>query len=64
MPERDGLWLAEQVHARWPHAAIVMSTAHQDPHIVQTSRKVGAVAYVTKPAALTPYSNPFASLQI
>ena len=26
-----------------------MSTAHQDPHTVQTSRKGGAVAYVTKP---------------
>jgi response regulator of citrate/malate metabolism len=37
------------VHARWPRTAIVMSTAHQDPHTVQTSRKVGAVAYVTKP---------------
>ena len=49
MPERDGLWLAEQVHVRWPRTAIVMSTAHQDPHTVRTSRKVGAVAYVTKP---------------
>lgn len=53
MPEHDGLWLAEQVHARWPRTAIVMSTAHQDPHTVQTSRKVGAVAYVTKP--FVPY---------
>ena len=49
MPEHDGLWLAEHVHARWPRTAIVMSTAHSDPHTVQTSRKVGAVAYVTKP---------------
>jgi len=49
MPEHDGLWLAEQVHARWPRTAIIMSTAHQDPHTVQTSRKVGAVAYITKP---------------
>lgn len=49
MPEHDGLWLAEQVHVRWPRTAIVMSTAHQDPHTVQTSRKVGAVAYITKP---------------
>jgi two-component system response regulator AtoC len=49
MPEHDGLWLAEQVHAKWPQTAIVMSTAHQDPHTVRTSRKVGAIAYVTKP---------------
>src|SRR5687767_15762316 len=28
MPDHDGLWLAEQVHARWPRTAIIMSTAH------------------------------------
>ena len=53
MPEHDGLWLAEHVHARWPRTAIVMSTAHSDPHTVQTSRKLGAVAYITKP--FVPY---------
>ena len=53
MPEHDGLWLAEQVHARWPRTAIIMSTAHRDAHTVQTSRKVGAAAYVTKP--FVPY---------
>jgi CheY-like chemotaxis protein len=53
MPEHDGLWLAEHVHARWPRTAIIMSTAHQDPHTVQTSRKLGAAAYVTKP--FVPY---------
>jgi CheY-like chemotaxis protein len=53
MPDHDGLWLAEQVHARWPHIPIIMSTAHQDPYTVRTSRKVGAVAYVTKP--FVPY---------
>ncbi len=49
MPEHDGLWLAEHVHARWPATAIVMCTAHEDSHTVKTSRKIGAVAYVTKP---------------
>jgi CheY-like chemotaxis protein len=53
MPEHDGLWLAEQVHAKWPQIAIIMSTAHQDSHTVQTSRKAGAIAYVTKP--FVPY---------
>jgi CheY-like chemotaxis protein len=53
MPEHDGLWLAEQVHAKWPRTAIIMSTAHRDAHTVQTSRKVGAAAYVTKP--FVPY---------
>ena len=49
MPGHDGLWLAEQVHAQWPRTAIVMSTARDDPETVRTSRKLGAVAYVTKP---------------
>jgi two-component system response regulator FlrC len=53
MPEHDGLWLAEQVHTKWPRTAIIMSTAHRDAHTVQTSRKVGAAAYVTKP--FVPY---------
>ncbi len=49
MPEHDGLWLAEQVHAQWPGTDIIMSTVHDDPQTVRTSRKLGAVAYVTKP---------------
>ena len=49
MPEHDGLWLAAQLHARWPHTAIIMSTARDDPQTVRTSHKVGAVAYVIKP---------------
>ena len=53
MPDHDGLWLVGQVHARWPATAIVMSTALHDPQTVQTSRKVGALAYVTKP--FVPY---------
>jgi CheY-like chemotaxis protein len=49
MPEHDGLWLAEQVHAQWPQTAIVMSTGRDDPPTVRTSRRLGAVAYVLKP---------------
>jgi CheY-like chemotaxis protein len=49
MPEHDGLWLAEQLHARWPQTAVIMSTARDDPKTVRTSRRVGAVAYVIKP---------------
>jgi len=53
MPERNGLWLAQQVHAQWPDTAIIMSTAHQDSATVQASRRMGAIAYVTKP--IVPY---------
>ncbi len=49
MPEHDGLWLADQVHAQWPGTDIIMCTVHDDPQTVRTSRELGAVAYVTKP---------------
>ena len=49
MPEHDGLWLAEQVRNRWPEAAIIMGTGYDEPSLVRASRKLGAVAYVTKP---------------
>jgi len=49
MPEQDGLWLAEQLHARWPAVPIIMSTAHDEPEIVWRSRAAGAAAYVIKP---------------
>jgi len=49
MPDHDGLWLAEQVHARWPSTAIIMGTAVDESAVVRTSRKFGAVGYVTKP---------------
>ena len=49
MPEHDGLWLVEQVHAQWPQTNIIMSTVRDDPQTVRTSRELGAVAYVTKP---------------
>jgi len=49
MPDHDGLWLAEQVHERWPATAVIMGTGIDESVIVRTSRRVGAVAYVTKP---------------
>jgi CheY-like chemotaxis protein len=49
MPEQDGLWLAEQLQARWPAAAIIMITGHDDPETVRRSRMAGAVGYVIKP---------------
>lgn len=52
MPEHDGLWLIEQIHARWPMTAIIMSTGHRDVHTVLTSRKLGAVGYLQKPFSL------------
>ena len=49
MPGHDGLWLAERVGTRWPRTAVIMATAVNDIQTVLSSRKLGAVDYVTKP---------------
>lgn len=51
MPGQDGLWLAEQVRARWPRTAIIIATgAHaHDLEAVYASRKLGAVDFIMKP---------------
>jgi CheY-like chemotaxis protein len=49
MPVHDGLWLAEQIRARWPQTTLIMASGAQDMQTVTTSRRHGAVDYVTKP---------------
>jgi CheY-like chemotaxis protein len=49
MPVHDGLWLAEQIHTRWPGTALVMASGAHDMEIVTASRRHGAVAYISKP---------------
>ena len=49
MPQHDGVWLAEQVHSRWPQTAVIMASGAQDMETVMRMRKQGAVDYVTKP---------------
>lgn len=49
MPDRDGLWLVEQVRPRWPKTAVVMATGVDDFQTVTRSRRDGAVDYLTKP---------------
>ena len=51
MPGHDGLWLAEQLRAKWPRTAIVMATALEDRETVRQSTALGAVDYLTKPIA-------------
>src|SRR6202171_1301785 len=38
MPDHDGFWLAEQLRARWPDAAVVMTTALDDVETIARSR--------------------------
>jgi two-component system response regulator GlrR len=49
MPEHDGLWLAKELHSRWPSTVIIMATGRDESDVVRASRTVGAFAYVLKP---------------
>jgi FixJ family two-component response regulator len=49
MPGRDGIWLAEHIHAKWPHTAIVMATGATEVETVMKSKQIGAVDYLLKP---------------
>ena len=49
MPGYDGLWLVERVRAKWPHTAIVMTTAVNDLQTVMKAKRAGVVDYITKP---------------
>lgn len=49
MPGHDGLWLAEQIHARWKETAIIMASSVDHVPTVMNSRQPGVVDYVSKP---------------
>ncbi|MDP2319876.1 MAG: response regulator [Acidobacteriota bacterium] len=48
MPGQGGLWLAEQLRARFPHTAIILATAI-DTIPPTTSMQSGIVEYIVKP---------------
>jgi len=49
MPDKDGLWLLERLHAQWPETPVVMAAGLDDAGTLRKSRELGAVDYVTKP---------------
>jgi response regulator RpfG family c-di-GMP phosphodiesterase len=49
LPGRDGLWLAEQLRAAHPAAAVVMTTAEHDLEQAVRSLQAGVVDYLVKP---------------
>ena len=53
MPERDGLWLLDQVMQRHPHAAVVMLTGFGDTESAVECLKRGAADYLLKPPRVT-----------
>ena len=53
MPEKDGLWLLDQVLQRHPHAAVVMLTGFGDTEVAVDCLKRGASDYLLKPPRVT-----------
>src|SRR5438067_6522403 len=53
MPERDGLWLLEEVLRRHPHAAVVMLTGYSDTESAVDCLRRGAADYLLKPPRVT-----------
>ncbi|HZX97830.1 MAG TPA: HD domain-containing phosphohydrolase [Myxococcales bacterium] len=53
MPERDGLWLLDQVLQRHQHAAVVMLTGYGDTESAVECLKRGAADYLLKPPRVT-----------
>jgi CheY-like chemotaxis protein len=49
MPVNNGLWLTEQLRARWPDVPVIMITALEDEETISACRKLGAFDYLTKP---------------
>jgi CheY-like chemotaxis protein len=49
MPGQDGLWLAARIRDSWSKTAIIIASGADDPHLMERSRELGVVAYVTKP---------------
>jgi CheY-like chemotaxis protein len=48
MPDRDGLWLAAQLHRQFPATAVVLVTGFGEEYR-DSSRNAGVVDYLVKP---------------
>lgn len=49
MPIYDGVWLAKEIHERWPSTVIVAVSGAQEMETVVKMRKYGAIDFVSKP---------------
>jgi DNA-binding NtrC family response regulator len=49
MPVHDGIWLLEQIHARWPDTVMIVESGARDQQKVLAARKLGAVDFLAKP---------------
>jgi CheY-like chemotaxis protein len=50
MPIHDGLWLLEQIRARWPPLHVIMASgADLDEQALLKARRLGATDFIAKP---------------
>jgi DNA-binding NarL/FixJ family response regulator len=48
LPKMDGITATEELHARYPHIAVIMLSMHDDAHTQERAEHAGAVAFVPK----------------
>ncbi|HEY3585858.1 MAG TPA: HD domain-containing phosphohydrolase [Myxococcaceae bacterium] len=53
MPGRDGIWLLDAFHERYPETAVIMLTGYGDTEAAVDCLRRGAVDYLLKPPKLT-----------
>ncbi|MGL4861195.1 MAG: nitrogen regulation protein NR(I) [Enterobacteriaceae bacterium] len=49
MPDQDGFWLLQQIHARFPSLPVIIMTAHSDLDAAVSAYQLGAFDYLPKP---------------
>lgn len=49
MPVHDGIWLLEQINARWPDTVMIMESGARDERTVLAARRFGALDFLPKP---------------
>jgi DNA-binding NtrC family response regulator len=49
MPERDGMYLIEEVKKRWPAIPLIVMSGYDTQETIEEAARVGAVVFIAKP---------------
>ena len=49
MPERDGMYLIEEVKKKWPDMPMIVMSGYDIPETIEEAIKIGAPIFIAKP---------------
>lgn len=49
MPERDGMYLIEEVKKKWPDMPMIVMSGYDIPETIEEAAKIGAPIFIAKP---------------